>query len=309
MLDGPQGLASIGKSLRECERLCGAVGKTPDVMPKVGKPFAGFIHSSIELFSVLAQAGFKVSPSGFIGGISEVYPGNIWTRLTNRTNRTLSKKSSNGGRQARKAILQALGVVDLPDLPTHDENDACISAVLAAAADRKVPGICVRGIGLFLEIGQDGIMREGPMVIPEVSEVVERRIEKALNEISIAVDTNTLTSRLSAVDQALIERATALRDCFIEKAREGHAQVCTYAWAYRHLFCLSYSRWSQAYTNQVISVAESTSSRELPGLGMVKLDAFIVAAKTGLPGGGHWESADYDRDDWERVLGTSTLLK
>lgn len=221
----------------------------------------------------------------------------------------LSKKSSNGGRQARKAILQALGVVDLPDLPTHDENDACISAVLAAAADSKVRGMTVRGLGSPLEIGSDGTMREGPMVIPEISNEVERKIDKALNEIPVTVATKPVTSRQPAAVQAAIGRATALRDSFIDHARNGNAQICTYACAYRYLFDRSYSKWSQAYTNQVLSVAENTSPVELPGLGLVRLDAFIVACKTVLPAGGHWESADYEPEDWERVLGTATLLK
>lgn len=72
MLDGPQGFAAIGESLRECERKSGAAGKTPDTMPALGRPFAGFIRSSIELFLALNQAGLAVSPPGFIGGISEV---------------------------------------------------------------------------------------------------------------------------------------------------------------------------------------------------------------------------------------------
>src|SRR5687767_10468455 len=45
MIDGPQGLASSGKTLRECERTCGAAGKTPDILPSLGNPFAGFVRS------------------------------------------------------------------------------------------------------------------------------------------------------------------------------------------------------------------------------------------------------------------------
>jgi hypothetical protein len=82
-----------------------------------------------------------------MGGISEVYPGDIWHRLVGRT---MPKKSTHEGRRARKQILQALGVIDLPDLPTHDQNDACISALMAAAADGKVGGVSLRGIGLPL---------------------------------------------------------------------------------------------------------------------------------------------------------------
>jgi hypothetical protein len=306
MLDGPQGLATIGESLRACERQSGAVGKTPDTMPPLGQPFAGYIRSSIELFSAFAQAGFNISPTGFIGGVAEVYPGNIWGRLTKRV---LPKKSTKEGRQARKLILEALGVIDLPDLPTHDENDACISAALAAAADGKVLGVSVRGLGLPLVIEAGGTLREGPMVIPEISEDAQRTIEKALSDLPAVVAANPRTSLRSASAQAAMERATALRDCLIERAREGNAQICTYAWAYRHIFDATYSKWSQAYASQVVSVAESPAPSELPGLGTVRLDAFVVASKSGLPSDGHWDSANYDREDWERVLGTATVLR
>jgi hypothetical protein len=306
MFDGPQGFASIGESLRACERQSGAVGKTPDTMPTLGRPFAGYIRSSIELFSAFAQAGFKVSPAHFTGGVSEVYPGNIWGRLAKRV---LPKKSTNEGRQARRLILQALGVTDLPSLPTHDENDACISAVVGAAADGKVTGVTVCGLGLPLVIEAGGTMREGLMVIPEISEDAQQRIQQALSGISTVVATKTRSSGPTASVQAASERATALRDCFIERAGEGNAQVCTYAWAYRHLFDAEYSKWSQAFANQVVSVAESMPPAELPGLGAVRLDAFIVASKTGLPSDGHWKLANYEREDWERVLGTATLLQ
>ena len=184
MFDGPQGLASRGESLRACERQSGAVGKTPDTMPVPGKPFAGYIRSSIELFCAFAQAKFPVSPAGFLGGVLEVYPGNIWNRLTKRV---LPKKSTEQGRRARKRILEVLGVTQLPDLPTHDENDACISALLAAAADDRVTGMSVRGLGLPLASDPDGTMREGLMVIPELSEEMQQRIEKALSETSVVV--------------------------------------------------------------------------------------------------------------------------
>ena len=102
--------------------------------------------------------------------------------------------------------------------------------------------------------------------------------------------------------------AENLLSCFIAKALEGHSEVCTYSWAYRHLFNASYQQWSQAYAKRVIEVARRTSLRELPGLGSVRLDAFVVAKGSELPSDGHWQSADYDREDWERVLGTATVL-
>ena len=305
MVDGPQGLASTGKTLRACERECGAIGKTPDTLP-LGKPYAGFIRSSVELFSAFAQAGFPVSPIRFIGGVSEVYPGNIWHRLVRRV---IPKKSTGAGRSARKLILETLGVTNLPDLPTHDQNDACVSAVLAAAADGKMSGMTVRGVGLPLAIDAGGTLREGPLVVPVVSNELQQRIHNALSELAVtAIPKISPTQTLTSVN-ALVERAATLRNCFIQRAQEGNTQICTYAWAYRYLFGASYLKWSQAYAKQVLSIAASTPPAELPGLGEVRLDAFIVSSNATLPGEGHWKSANYLREDWERVLGTATLLR
>jgi hypothetical protein len=166
MLDGPQALAA-GGALRACEKEAAAAAKTPQVPPVPGVSFAaGFVCSSLDLFAALAKAGAQISPSGFIGGVSEVYPGHIWRILARGV---LPKKSTRKGRLVRKRILEALGVSDLPALPTHDQNDACIAAVLAAAADNVVPGIAVRGIGMDLFEEPDGTLREGLMVIPELS--------------------------------------------------------------------------------------------------------------------------------------------
>jgi hypothetical protein len=312
MVDGPQGLASTGKALRACEKECGAVGKTPDTLPLLGRPYAGFIRSSVELFSAFAQAGFQVSPIGFIAGVSEVYPGDIWHRLIRRV---IPKKSTGVGRRARKLILEALGVTNLPDLPTHDQNDACISAVLAAAADDKVNGMTVRGIGLSLAMDASGTMREGPLVVPVVSDELQHLIQNALIELSnttvsnISPPVSRITTPQISKSDDFVQKAATLRDYFIKCAQEGNAEICTYAWAYRHLFDGSYLKWSQAYAKKVLSVATITPPAELAGFGKVRLDAFIVSSNTRLPGNGHWESAAYIREDWERVLGTATVLR
>jgi hypothetical protein len=84
MLDGPQGLATQGQSLRVCERQSAAVGKTPDSQPALARPFAGFIRSSLDIFAALKLTGIEISPARFLGGVSEVYPGHIWTILCGR---------------------------------------------------------------------------------------------------------------------------------------------------------------------------------------------------------------------------------
>ena len=95
---------------------------------------------------------------------------------------------------------------------------------------------------------------------------------------------------------------------FIEKAVQGEPQVCTYGWAYRTLFNASYSKFSMAYAKKTVEVACRTRPRELPGLGLVRLDTFIVSKKDGLPSVGYWSVAHHDREEWARVLGSATVL-
>jgi hypothetical protein len=314
MIDGPQALASRGNSLRACERACGAAGKTPDSPPSLGKPFAGFVRSSIELFAAFAAAEFLVSPSRFMGGISEVYPGDIWHRLVGRS---IPKKSTPEGRRARKLILQGLGVIGLPDLPTHDQNDACISAVMAAAADEKIAGMSVRGIGFPLARDPDGTLREGPIVIPMLSEELRQLLHEILRELQPGTeDWNHPTATEKKIRQvpaqesgSPVKKAIALLDDLVRSAKHGDARICTYAWAYRHLFGEPGLKWSQAYAKKVLAVAVNTPAIEFPTLGKVGLDSFIVSSGTGIPGEGHWKCSAYDREEWERVLGTATVLR
>jgi hypothetical protein len=271
MIDSPQGLASTGNTLRKCERACGAAGKTPDILPPLGKPFAGFVRSSVELFSVLAAADFLVSPSQFVGGISEVYPGDIWHRLVGRT---IPKKSTDEGRRARKRILQALGVIGLPDLPTHDQNDACISALMAAAADGIVGGMSVRGIGSSLARDPDGTLREGPIVIPLLPQELRESLDEALHELHPGAELRTAPmaakSRLqktwSVVSDSLLEKAIALRDYFVRAAEQGDAKICTYAWAYRHLFGESPPKWVASACQESVSTGEEHARYATPHL-------------------------------------------
>lgn len=304
MLDGPQALAIKGNTLRICERQSAAVGKTPDVRPTLTEPFAGFICSSLDLFNALSRAGAPISPPAFLGGISEVYPGHIWNILCSGC--VLPKKSTAAGRSVRKCVLEALGVVGLPSLPTHDQNDACVAALIAAAADDRVPGLSVAPIGSPLFADSDGTLREGVMVRPQVAPATAEIISKALGETSL----REAHARSVAVSRSVPSNTSAdeLLSFFIAKAVDGDPQLCTYAWAYRVLFNGSYSKWSQAYANRVIHLARQTAPRELPGLGFVRLDAFVVSKKDGRPSNGYWTTAQHDREEWERVLGAATIL-
>jgi len=104
-------------------------------------------------------------------------------------------------------------------------------------------------------------------------------------------------------------RATALLNVLVTQAHNGDAHICTYSWAYRHIFDTTYLKWSQAYASQVVAMAQDTAAADLIGLGTVRLDAFVVNRRTGLPSDGHWDAVNYERGDWERVLGTATLLE
>jgi hypothetical protein len=282
----------------------------------LSKPFAGFIRSSLDLFAGMEKAGTVISPPGFVGGASEVYPGHIWNILGG--DRTLPKKSTEEGRRARRRILEALGVCGLPSLPTHDQNDACVSALLAAAADGVVPGVIPHAIGSPLLIDRFGVLREGPMVIPRVLPEAADLISCALHDFRFVArsESDVAASARPVGDDVDGTRSgppagspDELLDYLIQKALEGRPHVCTYSWAYLRLFKIPYRRWSQAYAEQVIRVARQTRPRQLPGLGLVRLDAFVVSKSDALPSDGHWPYAHYEREDWERVLGSAVVLE
>jgi hypothetical protein len=163
MLDAPQALALAGRNERACERACRAPGKTPDHFPALDRPFGGFVRSSVEFFDALHRCGIAVSPTGFVGGACEYYPGDAWPRLAGRR---LPKTSTTEGRRVRRELLHTLGVRKLPELPTHDQSDACLGAILAAAADRQIRGLTVVGFGDPLATAADGGLREGPIAAP-----------------------------------------------------------------------------------------------------------------------------------------------
>lgn len=304
MLDGPQALATEGAALRVCERQSAAVGKTPDTRPGITKPFAGFICSSIDLFTALKREGIAISPPVFIGGVFEVYPGHIWTILSGR--RPLPQKATEAGRLARKRILEALGVWGLPVLPSHDQNDAAVAALVAAATDNQVSGVSAVSIGASLSVDLDGALREGPMIIPQLTDSAAGRIAHAVRDIHLPEPPSPRV--IEPASTRCDMGADDLLASFIAKAAEGDPQVCTYAWAYRLLFNASYDRFSQAYARQVVDLACRTRTRELPGLGLVRLDAFIVSKKDGLPSDGYWRAAHHDREEWERALGNAKIL-
>jgi hypothetical protein len=167
MIDGPQGLARAGATMRESERLCAAAGKTGDRLPELAQPYSGFLRSSVELFAALYACGIPISVAGAACGVHECYPGGGWPRLAGRR---LARKTSEEGRRQRTALLLGFGVrFDSGGEPlTHDRNDACLGALLAAAADGAVAGLRVEPVGPALWLDDSGILREGPISMPAV---------------------------------------------------------------------------------------------------------------------------------------------
>jgi hypothetical protein len=83
----------------------------------------------------------------------------------------------------RTAILAALGVSFPQALPTHDELDAALAAVIAAAADGKVPGATVRRVGMPLQLA-NRILREGQILVLELDAQATARVA---NGVAVAL--------------------------------------------------------------------------------------------------------------------------
>ena len=162
VVDGPQALANPGARVREAERCLRAPGRTPDVLPLPGAPFAGFVRASVLLFTALrARAGVPMldldTPELSRARLFEAFPGATWRALAVEK---LGAKSTPEGRARRQALLEAAGLrfVD-GGLRTHDQLDAALCAWLGWLT-RTRPGD-VTAVGLPLAQDLDGTLREG----------------------------------------------------------------------------------------------------------------------------------------------------
>ena len=164
-IDGPQGLAAVGNTMRDCERMLGTPGHTPSTLPpaeETGAPFQGYIRSSIDLFAGLLRAAPPWPLAGMTGvgnieaGLWEVFPGAEWVVLAKRQ---LPKKTTAAGRQERRNLFEALHVVfPTPALPTADQNDALVGAYLAWCVHNRPSSVELVGVAPRTA---DGEIREG----------------------------------------------------------------------------------------------------------------------------------------------------
>jgi hypothetical protein len=189
MLDGPQGLARPGCSMRACDRKTAAAGKVPSERPDRSRLFGGFICSSLDLFTALHQRGLPISPARPGTGVGEVYPGAIWPVLAKCA---LPKKGTAAGSAARESLLRALGILCAKELG-HDQLDAALAALVAAAAAGAIDSVNVTMVGDSLCVDDRGVIREGPMIVPIFTSSVAVESSRYRSAMSLA------TSRLLPV--------------------------------------------------------------------------------------------------------------
>lgn len=164
-IDGPQGLATVGNTMRACERTLGTPGRTPSTLPPAeesGAPFQGYIRSSVDLFAGLVGSAPARKLAG-LNGVSnlktdlwEVFPGAEWAALAGQQ---LPTKATAAGRQARRNLFEALGILfPTQALPTADQHDALVGAYLAWCVHHEPSSVELVGEPPYVE---DGELREG----------------------------------------------------------------------------------------------------------------------------------------------------
>jgi Protein of unknown function (DUF429) len=321
MLDGPQGLAQVGCKIRASERLLAAAGKTADVRPPLTQPYGGFISASLDLFGSFHEGGLLLGQTSSTR-VGEVYPATIWTRLARR----LPNKRRSDGRQARAEILRRLGI-RLPDrVFTHDELDACAAALLGAGAHDRIQGIKVVAVGdhVFWDEAY-GCLREGQILVPQVSSELHGCLEAAVTCWTLpnpagspeiprprrSHATKTLQNGQTAERPVLTgstreELAGDLFERLVLELIEGRPTLCTYKAAVALI--LGHQKYTPAYGSQLIGLATKTGVVEVDGLGDIRLDTFLVSQKR-RPGAGHWDSATYSEDDWDRAFSGAAVIE
>jgi hypothetical protein len=146
VIDGPLALAAPGATMRDCERLLGAPGKTPDHLPIPGsRPFAGYVRGSIELARALIASGW--TPAGESAPLAtatmlEAFPGASWTVLAGMR---LPHKATASGIIARATLLEEHGIAFAARPRTHDQLDAALCAFLGWTLRRNATAVAAIG--------------------------------------------------------------------------------------------------------------------------------------------------------------------
>jgi len=175
---------------------------------------------------------------------------------------------------------------------------AAREAVEALAAPAPTPAAPARGAGAPGAVDAPVPRPAVEPVVPEAAAVGPAVASWAPSGPSPTVATGP--------DPAALRRAEALLDLLHGRFVSRRPVVVTYAAAYTLLFpdqARAVSRWSPALAAEVVRAASATGRRDLPGLGPVALDAFVVDSTFQVPGRGHWAVAPYTAADWRACFG------
>jgi hypothetical protein len=103
------------------------------------------------------------------------------------------------------------------------------------------------------------------------------------------------------------ERGDQLLEILVAELLAGRPTLCTYKAAVAAV--LSHTKYAQGYGAQLTKLASKSKAFEVDALGEVRLDTFIVTGRTKRPGDGHWQSATYTQDEWNRAFGAAALIR
>lgn len=111
--------------------------------------------------------------------------------------------------------------------------------------------------------------------------------------------------RRDAMEQE--RRAQELLVLLVKRVKEGNPTVISYTQGYEYLFGPIHRGHPEQDVPPLLRVARRCSPVELPALGDVLLDTFLVNKRTRWPGSGHWRDVAYDKEAWGRVFGSQFL--
>lgn len=100
------------------------------------------------------------------------------------------------------------------------------------------------------------------------------------------------------------ERGNQLLELLVAELLAGRPTLCTYKSAVATVL-----GHAQAYGAQLTKLATKSTEYEVEALGAIRLDTFIVTGRTRQPGDGHWQSATYTQDEWNRAFGAAALIR
>ena len=301
LLDGPQSLATEGESARCCDKECRTQARMGDRLPDIERPFGGYLLSSVELFTMLVLDGIALGPPWPAAGlaIGEIYPGYAWQQLGD-----FEKKTRREGREQRRSALIELGVRLNPRRPySHDQLDAAIAALLAAAGDGAADGLEAVALGEQVHPSSEGPLREGCIIAfdPESPKLISLRERLAMLAKRSPAQSALPPRRLFEADDHALVRASHLQDWFVERLHDGHPVVVSYTAAWSYLIGATEERGApsnQTQAKEVVALAPYLPSAPSAALGQVRLDTFIVQKTTWRPGESHWPDEPSEADPW-----------